>query len=220
MISGCEHIFHRRNVLHIKERVYTHSFNPHCRTSLPYWINGYRVDPRPVYESYNQHGISGEIGEASFYGSDFHGKLTATGDRFNKYEYTGAHRTLPIPCIARVTNLSNGRTLIVKINDRGPFALNKNIQARQHTPFYRILDLSEACAEFLGYKRAGYTQVHFEVLIPETASLFGIEIQKKQKIKKKKTMIHKALSAAYKVFTKPASILLKPFHFKSTVHHQ
>ncbi|HEU0225488.1 MAG TPA: septal ring lytic transglycosylase RlpA family protein [Steroidobacteraceae bacterium] len=79
-----------------------------------------------------------EQGVASWYGPDFHGKRTATGERYDMHAMTGAHPTLPLPAWVRVTNLQNGRSVDVRLNDRGPFAKN------------RIIDLSRAAAEQLG----------------------------------------------------------------------
>jgi len=84
-----------------------------------------------------------ERGVASWYGPDFHGKNTASGERYDMYAMTAAHRTLPIPCYARITNLGNGRSVIVRINDRGPFASN------------RIVDLSYSAAAKLDIVRPG-----------------------------------------------------------------
>ena len=79
-----------------------------------------------------------EEGVASWYGPNFHGKLTANGEIFNQYDITAAHKTLPLPSIVRVTNLENSREIIVRINDRGPFVGN------------RIIDLSLKSAQLLG----------------------------------------------------------------------
>jgi rare lipoprotein A len=84
-----------------------------------------------------------ERGVASWYGPDFHGKNTASGERYDMYAMTAAHRTLPIPCYARITNLGNGRSVIVRINDRGPFSSN------------RIVDLSYSAATKLDIVRPG-----------------------------------------------------------------
>jgi rare lipoprotein A len=78
------------------------------------------------------------VGEASWYGPGFHGRLTASGERFNMHALTAAHRTLPLPSYVRVTHVGNGRSTIVKINDRGPYHGN------------RIIDLSYAAAQLLG----------------------------------------------------------------------
>ncbi len=93
-------------------------------------------------------------GNASWYGRKFHGRLTSSGEPFDMYELTAAHKTLPIPSYARVTNLENGRSTIVRINDRGPFHDN------------RIIDLSYAAAVKLGYAALGTAPVRVEVLAP------------------------------------------------------
>ena len=90
-------------------------------------------------------------GEASWYGPGFHGRKTASGEPFNQHRLTAAHRKLPLGTKAMVTNLDNGKTVEVKINDRGPYVRG------------RIIDLSKAAAERLGMKGAGTTLVRLEV---------------------------------------------------------
>jgi len=93
-------------------------------------------------------------GNASWYGRKFHGRLTSSGEPFDMYELTAAHRSLPIPTYARVTNLDNGKATVVRINDRGPF----------HS--HRIIDLSYAAAVKLGFAARGTARVRVEVLTP------------------------------------------------------
>src|SRR5262249_30746390 len=93
-------------------------------------------------------------GVASWYGRAFHGKRTASGERYDMYAMTAAHTILPIPSYARVTNLANGRSIVVRINDRGPF----------HSG--RIIDLSYAAAYKLGYVGAGSAKVEVEAILP------------------------------------------------------
>ena len=93
-----------------------------------------------------QHGV------ASWYGPGFHGRKTASGERFNQYELTAAHKRLPLGTRATVTNLRNGKMVEVEINDRGPYARG------------RILDLSKAAADRLGMEKAGTTPVRLEVI--------------------------------------------------------
>lgn len=93
-------------------------------------------------------------GLASWYGSKFHGRRTSSGEPFDMFTLTAAHRTLPIPAFARVTNLTNGRTTVVRINDRGPFHAD------------RIIDLSYAAAVKLGFEGSGTARVRVEVLEP------------------------------------------------------
>jgi len=89
---------------------------------------------------------------ASFYAKKFHGKLTASGETFDMYKMTAAHKTLPFGTIVKVTNLTNNESIVVKINDRGPFVAN------------RVLDLSYAAAKKLGYINKGLARVKAEVI--------------------------------------------------------
>jgi rare lipoprotein A len=93
-----------------------------------------------------------ERGVASWYGPTFHGKNTSSGEPYDMYAMTAAHRTLPLPCYARITNLSNGRSVIVRINDRGPFAAN------------RIIDLSYTAAAKLDIIRPGTAFVELRTI--------------------------------------------------------
>jgi rare lipoprotein A len=114
----------------------------------PYTVLGetYRVTPVPY--GYRQRGIG------SWYGTKFHGQFTSNGEPYDVYAMTAAHKTLPIPCYVRVTNLENGRSAIVRVNDRGPF----------HDD--RIIDLSYAAAYKLGYADTGTAPVEVELLDP------------------------------------------------------
>src|ERR1700742_4029192 len=95
-----------------------------------------------------------EDGLASWYGDDFHGRLTANGEVFDMDGLTAAHPTLPMPCYARVTNLSNGKSLIVRVNDRGPYHGN------------RLIDVSHKAAELLAFKSSGVARVRVEYVGP------------------------------------------------------
>ncbi len=97
-----------------------------------------------------------ETGQASWYGPGFHGNNTANGEPYNQNLPSAAHRTLPMPSMVRVTNLGNGRTTVVRVNDRGPFASG------------RIIDLSKAAAEQLDMIQAGVAQVRVEILERES----------------------------------------------------
>jgi rare lipoprotein A len=99
-----------------------------------------------------------ETGKASWYGKKFHGRRTASGEKYDMFAMTAAHKTLPLPSYARVTNLSNGRSVVVKINDRGPFHPG------------RIVDLSYAAAARIDLLHHGSTDVVLEVLTPEQGS--------------------------------------------------
>jgi rare lipoprotein A len=93
-----------------------------------------------------------EKGDASWYGADFQGKTTANGETFDKNQMTAAHRHLPFNTIVKVTNLSNGISVEVRINDRGPYEGG------------RIIDVSEAAADILQMKKAGVIPVEIEVI--------------------------------------------------------
>ena len=102
-----------------------------------------------------------EQGVASWYGPDFHGGRTATGETYDMHAMTGAHPTLPLPTWVRVTNLENGRSVVVRLNDRGPFARD------------RIIDLSRAAAEALDMVRAGTARVEVRSLATGGAAPAG-----------------------------------------------
>ena len=102
------------------------------------------------------------VGLASFYGPGFHGEETANGEIFNQRAMTAAHRTLPLGTVVRVTNLENGRSVVVRINDRGPYGRNH----RRGT----IIDVSKGAAERLRFIRDGLVKVRVEVLRPARAS--------------------------------------------------
>ncbi len=93
-----------------------------------------------------------QTGTASWYGQDFHGKPTATGEPYNMYGLSAAHRTLPLGSRVRVTNLENGRRIVIPINDRGPFVGD------------RIIDLSYGAADQLGLVKEGLAKVRIEVV--------------------------------------------------------
>lgn len=97
-----------------------------------------------------------ERGLASWYGEEFNGRPTSSGESFDMYALTGAHRTLPIPTYVRVTNLANGRSVVVRVNDRGPF----------RDPDSRIIDLSYAAALRLDMVREGTASVRVQALEP------------------------------------------------------
>jgi len=98
-----------------------------------------------------------QLGRASWYGRFFHGRLTANGERYDMHALTAAHRTLPLGSYVRVTNPATDRSVIVRINDRGPFARG------------RIIDLSMAAAHALGMQRAGTASVKIEGLTQQQA---------------------------------------------------
>lgn len=118
----------------------------------PYQVSGIWYYPKEDF-AYK------EIGVASWYGADFHNGITANGELYDMHGLTAAHRTLPLPSIVRVTNLQNGRSLVLRVNDRGPFVNN------------RIIDVSMRAAQMLGFKDSGTTQVQVEILPEESKAL-------------------------------------------------
>ena len=115
----------------------------------PYQIAGVWYRPAEDF-SYDETGI------ASWYGEDFHGKYTANGEVYDLNAMTAAHRTLPMPTVVQVTNLDNGRTIQLRVNDRGPFARG------------RIIDVSRRAAQLLGFENQGTAKVRVRILVPET----------------------------------------------------
>jgi rare lipoprotein A len=113
------------------------------RVGKPYMVAG-RVYVPEENVNYRAEGL------ASWYGDDFHGRLTANGEVFDMDSLSAAHPTLPMPCYARVTNLSNGKSLIVRVNDRGPYRDN------------RLIDVSNKAAELLEFKGNGVARVRVE----------------------------------------------------------
>ena len=120
----------------------------HRYANRPYRVFGKDYRPLAAVQPFRQRGM------ASWYGKRFHGQRTASGEPYDMYKMTAAHPTLPIPSYARVTNLANGRSVVVRINDRGPFHAG------------RIIDLSYVAAHRLGYIGAGSAQVQVEAIVP------------------------------------------------------
>lgn len=112
----------------------------------PYTVLGETYHILPGLADYRERGI------ASWYGTKFHGQKTSNGEIFDLYAASAAHKTLPIPCYARVTNLENGRSIVVRVNDRGPF----------HSD--RLIDLSYGAAVKLGFMEVGTAPVEVEVI--------------------------------------------------------
>ena len=123
------------------------------KPSYEVWGKTYHV--LPSAEGYK------ERGGASWYGAKFHGHKTSNGETYNMYEMSAAHKSLPLPTYAKVTNLDNGRSVIVRINDRGPFHEG------------RIIDLSYAAAKKLGYYSSGIAHVEVEAITVAPNSTHG-----------------------------------------------
>lgn len=122
-----------------------------ARANRPYRVMGQDFAPMTERKPYKQQGV------ASWYGQRFHGKPTSTGETYDMYQMTAAHPTLPLPSYARVTRLDNGRSVVVRVNDRGPFLRG------------RLIDLSYLAASKLGYVGQGHAKVEVELLNPADA---------------------------------------------------
>ncbi|HEX4507643.1 MAG TPA: septal ring lytic transglycosylase RlpA family protein [Alphaproteobacteria bacterium] len=122
------------------------------KVGSPYQIDGVTYTPAVNY-NYDETGI------ASWYGPNFTGKITANGELYDMNEVTAAHRTLPMPSLVRVTNLDNGRSIVVRVNDRGPYARG------------RILDMSRRGAQLLGYEKTGTAKVRVQIMARESMVL-------------------------------------------------
>lgn len=125
------------------------------KVGRPYRINGvwYHPAENPAYD---------ETGVASWYGPGFHGRRTANGERYNQGDLTAAHPTLPMPSLVQVTNLDNGRSIKLRINDRGPFANN------------RIIDVSHRAAQLLGFEKQGTAKVRVRIVPEESQQLAAL----------------------------------------------
>ncbi|KKJ75386.1 hypothetical protein WH95_18775 [Kiloniella litopenaei] len=151
-LSGCAEI-----------ELASHATKTITRSDTPKTIGRYKVgSPYQVkkiwYYPAVDYGYS-ETGIASWYGPGFDGKQTANGEIYDQYALTAAHRTLPMPSLVRVTNLGNGRSIKLRINDRGPFSNN------------RIIDVSRRAAQLLGFELQGTAKVKVEILEEESRQL-------------------------------------------------
>ena len=119
------------------------------KVGKPYLIDGQEYYPQENFEY-------SEVGVASWYGPGFHSKSTANGEQYDQNELTAAHRTLQMPSLVRVTNLDNGRSVVVRVNDRGPYSKG------------RIIDVSSRAADLLAFKGKGTAKVRVETLPTES----------------------------------------------------
>ncbi|MBT5389566.1 MAG: septal ring lytic transglycosylase RlpA family protein [Alphaproteobacteria bacterium] len=124
-----------------------------------YRINGATYHPKKDYN------YSAE-GTASWYGPGFHNKKTANGETFDMHGISAAHKTLQMPCMVRVTNLENGKEVVARVNDRGPYHSTHN-----KTSGKRLIDLSLGAAKLLGFHEKGTARVRVEVLSEESQLL-------------------------------------------------
>ena len=126
----------------------------------PYTVLGLSFTPMTSLQPFNQQGIG------SWYGTKFNGLKTSNGDTYDMFAMTAAHPTLPLPCYVRVTNTQNNRSVIVRVNDRGPF----------HNG--RIIDLSFTAAYKLGYVDQGSSPVRVELIIPDASAVTYADLSK------------------------------------------
>jgi len=133
----------------------------HVKTGKPYKVMGEWYYPLASANGYDKTGV------ASWYGKKFHGKATANGERYDMHAMSAAHKTLPMPTMVRVTNLDNGRSVVVRVNDRGPFVKS------------RIIDLSYAAARSLGYDQKGTARVRVQALDGNTSSPRNVSVTPK-----------------------------------------
>lgn len=157
-----------------------HTTNPHDATPKQeaytkgangsYTVRGKHYQVRKTHDGYKERGV------ASWYGKPFHGRLTSNGERYDMYKMSAAHKSLPIPCYVKVTNLENKKTVVVRVNDHGPFHSN------------RIIDLSYAAAKKLGMDHKGTARVEVEAIsVNKKASTVLAENSRKKKSGNKKT---------------------------------
>jgi|MDSV01.3.fsa_nt_gb rare lipoprotein A len=152
LLAGCAE---SQFLIHTAKRVARTGDTPeggYYKVGKPYQIDGIWYHPEENYE-YDETGI------ASWYGAAFHGKLTANGEEYDMNALTAAHRTLPLPSFVRVTNLENGRSLVLKVNDRGPFAKG------------RIIDISRRGAQLLDFQNQGTARVRVQILADQSRAV-------------------------------------------------
>jgi rare lipoprotein A len=163
VFSGC---YESNNIYLYDNYSHYHNLKSHNKKiQKPYFVLGKWYYPIPTYRGQIFRGI------ASWYGPDFHGKLTANGEIYNMYGYTAANKILPLGTIVKVTNLNNYKSVIVRINDRGPFVKG------------RIIDLSYIAGKKIGIDKTGTAPVKIVVLSTPISKNLSKSKQKNGKIK-------------------------------------
>ena len=197
-LQGCSYIDKKLSYFGVGNCVNQYSkdsYKGHAKLGKTYKIKGEKYTPE-IDHDYKEEGL------ASWYGDDFHCNKTANGETFNKWELSAAHRTLPLPSVVKVTNLSNNKSIKVTINDRGPFVANSN----------RIIDLSESAASKLGFKHKGIEKVRVEYLHHESQNLIAkldlpehvyyqnnkMKVRKKTSIEEDNNSLHQFMEAVSK----------------------
>ena len=167
---------------------------PVCVSCKPYFVRGSWHYPQRFYE-YDETGL------ASWYGDDCHGKPKATGEIFDKMAMTAAHKTLPLPCVVKVTNLRNGKSVVVVVDDRGPYCYHG-----------RIIDLSYGAAKALDLHRYKPSQVRVQTLTLDSLKLSHYIAKH---CKKRKDPYGRSWSELY--FQEIVGMGISPYR---TAHHQ
>lgn len=144
------------------------------RTNKPYRALGSTYTPMTSWQPYKERGV------ASWYGKRYHGKKTASGEVYDMYSMSAAHTTLPLPSYVKVTNPANGRFVIVRLNDRGPFKGN------------RIIDLSYAAAYQLRFASVGSTVVEIEAINPDNAASYNQATSQKSTITQQNSVVQQS----------------------------
>lgn len=157
-LSGCAQTELAAHVIkNVPEPVQSRS-EGYFKVGNPYKISGRKYRPEETY-TFEQTGI------ASWYGPGFHGKKTANGEIFDMYALTAAHKTLQLPSMVEVTNMENGRSIVVRVNDRGPYSKD------------RVIDLSKKAADTLGFIGQGTAKVKIRVLSDESRKVAAMARQ-------------------------------------------
>ena len=157
----------------------------------PYKISGRTFTPKKD-PSYDRNGI------ASWYGADFHRRMTANGEWFDMEYFSAAHATMPLPSYARVTNLENGREMIVRVNDRGPFVGG------------RIIDLSKKCAEALEFKTKGIAKVRVQYVGPAPLDDHGSHLAAMNRELQRGTPLRQMIAQASGLLQQQAALAAAP----------
>ena len=145
------------DVSHVPDAIPRHEMVKLAGNKTPYTVRG-----KTYHINFDTKGFR-QTGGASWYGNKFHGRKTSNGEIYDMYKMSAAHKTLPIPCYVKVTNLSNNKQVVVRVNDRGPFHAG------------RIIDLSYTAAKKLGFYNKGTAKVRVEVIdTSEHAGVPGI----------------------------------------------
>ncbi len=209
LLGGCSNGFKQSSNTQFSDRI---SYTPapiaapavtgKRKVGKPYNIMGKRYYPISSSEGYREKGI------ASWYGEEFHRKKTANGETYNMYDYTAAHTTLPLPTWVRVTNLENGRNILVRVNDRGPFARG------------RLIDMSYSGAKALGFEEQGTAPVLVEAMPTDGSTLISSKVLAsrstiKPAVASSGSFTHRVAAADQKIIT---AIETSTEEIKATVH--